>query len=117
MPLSKCDGRWKAYVTCMHDDKIAMAEITTAEEELAGLCGMDRRPCEFLPSEVVGLDTCADDDECDEIECAGESWCRLRRCCEMRLMLAKDQMGVAQELQRCRVKIRGRDCKRQGVVV
>ena len=109
MPLGKCDGRWKAYVTCVHDDKIAMAEITNAEGELIGCCDMDCRVVfgEFLPSDLVGLpvDTCADDDECDEIECAGESWCRLRRCCEMRLMLAKDQMGVAQELQRCRVKI------------
>ena len=113
MPLSKCDGRWKAYVTCMHDDKIAMAEITTAEEELAGLCGMDRRPCEFLPSEVLGLDTCADDDDCDECECAEESWCRLRRCCcEMRLMLTKKRSDGSCPEQRCRVKIRGRNCKK-----
>ena len=108
MPLGKCDWRWKAYVTCMHDDKIAMAANILVKEDSFGPCDMDCRVVlgEFLPSDLVGLglDTFADDAECDEFECeCEESWCRLRRCCcEMRLMLTKKKTGVAQELQRCR---------------
>ena len=45
MPLSKCDWRWKAYVTCTctHDDKIATTPSNIEKEELFGFCFVDRR--------------------------------------------------------------------------
>ena len=65
MPL-ECD-RWKADVTCMQDDRTAMAETIVAKEEMPGFRDMDRRLSEFVQSDMVEAD-----DECEE------SWCRRR---------------------------------------
>ena len=81
MPLEW--DRWKADVTCMQEDKTAVAANSIENGDWLGFCDKDRRLSEFMQaSDVVDAD-----EECEESSCR-------RRCLRLasgeRLILGKE---------------------------